>query len=544
MTALVSVDSLCVDFASVSGTVNAVRDVSFDVAPGEILGIVGESGSGKSVSCRAMLGLLPRHARVGGRIIYDGQDVSTLTTAARHALRGREISMIFQNPSSHLDPLMTIGEQVAEPLRRLFGMDRGAARRRALELLEVVRIRDAARRLNAYPHQLSGGMKQRVLIAAALACEPRLLLADEPTTALDVTVQAGILELLRTLNAERGLSIVLVSHDLGVIGEICDRVVVMRGGEIVEQGPVGDVVRNPRNRYTRELIGSQPARLGSMTSESTAATPLLTADRLSVHFGGKSGLAMRLNRPAHVVRALDDVSLEVREGETFGIVGESGSGKSTFARAVIGLVRASAGEIRYDGRPIASLDPVRTKAFRRDVQMIFQSPYDSLNPRMRIIDIIAEPIWRHALGDRAAALDRAAELMDRVELDRSLARRRPRQLSGGQCQRVSIARALALSPRLLIADEVTSALDVTIQAQVLRLLARLKEQQDLTIIYISHDLAVVRRFCHRVAVFQHGRLVESGETGAVFDAPTQAYTRTLIDSAPDLDGRMASAVAP
>ncbi len=542
MTSLVSVESLRVDFTSASGTVNAVRDVSFDVAPGEILGIVGESGSGKSVSCRALLGLLPRHARIDGRIVYDGRDLSTMSAAEKTALRGREISMIFQNPSSHLDPLMTIGEQVAEPLRRLFGMERRAARERALALLDIVRIRDAARRMNAYPHQLSGGMKQRVLIAAALACEPRLLLADEPTTALDVTVQAGILDLLRTLNAERGLSVILVSHDLGVIGEVCDRVVVMRGGEIVEQGRVSDVVTRPRNRYTRELIGSQPGRLPSMAGEKVTGTPLLAAEGLCVHFSDRAAFSGLVKRSDPVVRALDDVSLTVQRGETFGIVGESGSGKSTFARAVIGLVRASAGEIRYDGRPTAALDPAQTKQFRRDVQMIFQSPYDSLNPRMRVLDIIAEPIWRHGLADRATALDQAAELMQRVELDSSLARRRPRQLSGGQCQRVSIARALALSPRLLIADEVTSALDVTIQAQVLRLLARLKTERDLTIIYISHDLAVVRRFCNRVAVFQHGRLVESGDTQAVFDAPSQAYTRTLVDSAPDLDGRVKAAL--
>ncbi len=542
MKPLVEIDSLAVDFTTPDGVVNAVRGVGFKVEPGEILGIVGESGSGKSVSCRALLGLLPRHARVGGRIVYDGRELSTLTPAELAAVRGRQVSMIFQNPSSHLDPLMTIGEQVAEPMKFHFGLDRRAARRRALELLEVVRIQDAGTRMNAYPHELSGGMKQRVLIACALACEPRLLLADEPTTALDVTVQAGILRLLRTLNRERGLSMILVSHDLGVVAEVCDRVVVMRGGEVVEQGTVTDVVRQPRNAYTRELIDSQPGRLEMSSGRHARPAPLLEVKGLRVRFARRGGTVAFGGDKTQGIDALADVSLDVHAGETFGIVGESGSGKSTLARAVLGLVDTSAGSIRYDGRALAGLDKSERARFRRDVQMVFQSPYDSLNPRMRVLDAIAEPIWRHRLADPGEAGERAAELMDMVELSPALARRKPRQLSGGQCQRVAIARALALSPRLLIADEVTSALDVTIQAQVLRLLARLKEMRDLTIIYISHDLAVVRRFCNRVAVLKQGRLMEVGYTRTVFESPSSEYTRELIASAPDLDALRGGAV--
>jgi len=531
---LVSVQGLSVTFPGDKGPVQAVRNVSFDLRPGEILGIVGESGSGKSVTCRALLGLLPQRATVGGRILYDGKDLTA--PGALQAARGREISMIFQNPASHLDPLMTIGDHVAEPLRFHRGLSAAEARAEALALLEAVKIRDAEARMRAFPHQLSGGMKQRVLIASALACKPRLLLADEPTTALDVTVQAGILDLLRELNRERGLSMALVSHDLGVIAEICDRVIVMRGGEIVEDGPVREVARNPQHEYTRLLIGSQPGRLPQMAEAQETPAGLLELKGLEVHFPGRSRLGGAAPQP---IRAADGITLSVAEGECFGIVGESGSGKSTVARAVVGLNPVTGGQILFDGKAATGLSGEELTRFRRSVQMVFQSPFDSLNPRMSVQRIIAEPIWRHGLAKRGEALERAFELMDMVELPRSFAGRRPGQLSGGQCQRVGIARALALSPRVLIADEVTSALDVTIQAQILRLLTRLRKERGLTILYISHDLTVVKKFCDRVAVFRHGKLVETGATADLFAAPQTDYTRELIAAAPDLDAAIA-----
>lgn len=527
---LISIKNLSVSFPGETGPVRAVKDVSFELEEGEILGIVGESGSGKSVTCRAMLGLLPRRATLGGQILHHGQDLTR--PEAMRAARGREISMIFQNPASHLDPLMTIGDQVAEPLIHHFGMSRTEARTEALKLLDAVQIRDAAGRMRAYPHQLSGGMKQRVLIATALACRPNLLLADEPTTALDVTVQAEILTLLKTLNRERKLTMALVSHDLGVIAEICHRVIVMRHGEIVEAGKIGDLVRAPRHEYTRLLINSQPGRLPQMADKAQETAPVIELRNLSVHFPGKGPSA---------VRAVDGVSLSVGQGECLAIVGESGSGKSTVARAVIGLNRPTGGDILYEGKSVIGLTSAAQIDFRRKVQMVFQSPFDSLNPRMTARKTIAEPLWRHGLATRAQAMDRALELMDMVELPRTLADRRPGMLSGGQCQRVGIARALALSPRVLIADEVTSALDVTIQAQILKLLTRLRKEQDLTVIYISHDLTVVRKFCDRVAVFRSGKLVESGETAALFSAPAADYTRDLIAAAPDLDQAVAGA---
>jgi len=535
---LVSVQGLSVTFAGDKGPVQAVRNVSFDLRPGEVLGIVGESGSGKSVTCRAMLGLLPRRATIGGRILYEGKDLTA--PGALQAARGREISMIFQNPASHLDPLMTIGDHVAEPLRFHFGLSPAEARAEALALLEAVKIRDSEARMRAFPHQLSGGMKQRVLIASALACKPRLLLADEPTTALDVTVQAGILDLLRELNRERGLSMALVSHDLGVIAEICDRVIVMRGGEIVEEGPIREVARNPQHEYTRLLIGSQPGRLPQMAEAQETPAGLLELRGLEVHFPGRSRLGGGAPQP---IRAADGITLSVAEGECFGIVGESGSGKSTVARAVVGLNPVTGGQILFDGKPATGLSGDERTRFRRAVQMVFQSPFDSLNPRMSVQRIIAEPIWRHGLAKRGDAMARALELMDMVELPRSFAGRRPGQLSGGQCQRVGIARALALSPRVQIADEVTSALDVTIQAQILRLLTRLRKERGLTILYISHDLTVVKKFCDRVAVFRHGKLVETGATADLFADPQTDYTRELIAAAPDLDAALDAAIA-
>ncbi|QFG36250.1 peptide/nickel transport system ATP-binding protein [Paracoccus pantotrophus] len=518
---LLSIRDLSVSF----GDVSVVRNVSFDLHPGEVLGIVGESGSGKSITCRALMGLLPEYAQVSGQIRFDGQDMTRADTTAMRALRGRYMSMIFQNPSSHLDPLRTIGHHIAEPIR----LHRTASNvtDRVLEILRAVRINDPAQRMRAYPHELSGGMKQRVMIGGAIACAPRILLADEPTTALDVTVQAHILKVLRDLNRELGLAVILVSHDLAVVAQMCDRVLVMRSGEVLEQGSSAEILRNPGHDYTRLLIASQPDRLELPPRPVPGETSLFSIRNLDVTYqtGGLLGRGRG-------VRALQDVSLDIRKGECFGIVGESGSGKSTMAKVLMRLVTPSSGQVLYRGADVHGLHGNDLLGYRRKVQMAFQNPFDSLNPAMTVIEAIAEPLRRHGLADAATARKRALEMMALVELPEEYAHRRPRQLSGGQCQRVGIARALILDPEVLVADEITSALDVTIQAQILRLLARLRRERDLTVIYISHDLDVVRKLCDRIAVFRAARLVESGETAQVLDQPQSEYTALLRDSVP------------
>ena len=524
---LLEVENLSVAF----GGFDAVRGVSFHVEPGEIVGIVGESGSGKSVTCRAVMGLLPGAARASGRVRLEGRDLLTLGDADWCAIRGRDVGMIFQNPASHLDPLRRIGRQIAAPMVRHLGIGWGEGMRRAVKLLDDVGIRDPERRARSYPHEFSGGMKQRAMIAAAIGCGPKLLIADEPTTALDVTVQARILGLLKDLNRERGLAIVLISHDLGVVADICSRVVVMRGGEVVEQGPTGAVIDNPAHPYTRLLIESQPGRRRhSAAAAPQEAAPLLDVEGLSVSFPVRRGLLGGLAGKGEDFRALDGIDLRVAAGETVGIVGESGSGKSTLARAVIRQNRPAGGSIRLDGQDVRALNGEALTAFRRRVQMVFQNPYDSLNPRMTIAEAVAEPIWRHGLADRKAARLRADELLEMVELPAALRDRKPRQLSGGQCQRVGLARALALEPQLLIADEITSALDVTTQAQILELLMRLQRERSLALLYISHDLSVVSSICQRVYVFKAGRVVEQGPAADVLSAPQEPYTRELVGS--------------
>jgi peptide/nickel transport system ATP-binding protein len=535
---LVSIRNLSVDIVAAGSAVPAVRNVSFDIMPGDILGIVGESGSGKSVTCRAVLGLLPAAARLSGQILFQGKDLATMAESEMEKIRGRDISMIFQNPSSHLDPIMKIGAQIGEPLRQHQGISASKARAAGIRVLEDVRIAEPERRIDSYPHQLSGGMKQRAMIAAAISCGARLLLADEPTTALDVTVQARILELLKGLKESRQLSIVLVSHDLGVIAQLCNRIMVMRRGEIVEQGETSTIVADPQHEYTRLLIASQPGRRQpAVRSTATHAAPILLAVRnLVVSFPRPAGIRETLTRSDRTFRAVDEVSFEVRSGESLAIVGESGSGKSTIARSIIGLIRPSGGTLHCDGQDVTALTGDALRRFRRSAQMIFQSPYDSLNPRLAVGEAIAEPMIQHGLMTPKAARHRVGELMEMVELSPDLARRRPHELSGGQCQRIGIARALALSPRLLIADEITSALDVTIRAQILDLLRRLRDSQRLTMIYVSHDLAVVRTFCDRVAVMKGGRIVEMGEVSDVLGQPKEAYTQELLASVPKLFG--------
>ena len=526
---LVSVEDLRISFDTRHGQVDAVKGVSFDIRRGEALGIVGESGSGKSVVCRALLQLLAPNARVtSGRILHEGTDVLAMSATELNRFRGEKAAMIFQDPSTHLDPIMKIGEQVAEGLMIHRKLPRAEAKAQAVRMLDDMKIRDPERRALAYPHELSGGMRQRVMIAGALACSPGLLIADEPTTALDVTVQAQILALLGTIRKERNLTVVLVSHDLGVIGDVCDRIIVMKDGAIVETGTTEEILTAPKAEYTRNLIRSQPSLLPDRAPTRSGGADILSIENLSVKFAAPRRLSdFMTGTPAHVVKAVDNVSLSVRRGGSLGIVGESGSGKSTLARAIVGLVPINQGTIRIDG-------PSDKQGRARVVQMAFQDPYLSLNPAYTIEQTLAEPFIAHQLCARSEVSERVRWLMKTVELPVELLRRKSGQLSGGQRQRVGIARALAMSPDILIADEVTSALDVSIQAQILGLFARLQSELGLTLIMISHDLAVVRHLCEDVAVMQHGKLVEYGRSIDVLRHPRTEYTQSLLDAAPKL----------
>ena len=546
MSALVEVEDLAIDFATRSGTVRALRGVSFAVMPGEALGIVGESGSGKTVACRAILKLIAANARVrAGHILFEGRDVLAMDSTELERFRGEQAAMIFQNPSTHLDPIMTVGRQVGEAMVIHRGFSWAKARARTIELLEDMQIVEARRRVDAYPHELSGGMRQRVMIAAALACEPTLLIADEPTTALDVTVQAQILGLLRRIRRERRLSLMLVSHDLGVVAEMCDRVVVMRDGVVLETGPVDRILQSPHHEYTRRLIASQPALMHPAVRRDddhakTSEKPRVAVEGLKVEFRSAQGLGgWLMRRPTHKIVAVDGVSFRLGRADTLGIVGESGSGKSSVARAMIGLVPAAGGQVSVNGGPLARLLSDRSLAEQRKMQMVFQDPFLSLNPAFTVAQTLAEPLRQHRLCSEREIRPRIGELMKKVDLPSSLLGRRTTQLSGGQRQRVGIARALALEPEILIADEVTSALDVTIQAQILGLFEQLRREIALTLILISHDLAVVRYLCDEVVVMQHGRVIEHGPTAAVLDSPREDYTRTLIAAIP----RMSRATA-
>jgi ABC-type glutathione transport system ATPase component len=543
----VVVENLGVEFETSRGTVTALRGISFHLERGEVLGLVGESGSGKSVACHSIVRLLPRNARVtSGRVLVSGHDVLALPRRDLLALRGQRVAMIFQNPSTHLDPLMTVGDQVGEALRHHLGMGRRQARRKAIELLASVRIAEPERRVTAFPHELSGGMKQRVMIAAALACEPQVLIADEPTTALDVTVQASILELLKRLRDERGLSIVLVSHDLGVVADICDRVVVMKDGLVVESGERESVLFAPQADYTKRLIAAHP-ELGrpreriAEQQDRAGPTALLRVEGLTVEFQSRGALALV---GGHRVKAVNDVTFELLPGDTLGLVGESGSGKSTVARALVGLVRPTAGSVLYRGKPLGELRGDERLDYRRAVQMVFQDPYTSLNPRLTVAETLAEPLLRHGLKSSRNVARRVLELMEAVELSSALKNRRPHQLSGGQRQRVGIARALSLEPEVLVADEITSALDVTIQAQILELLRRLREEMSLTVLFISHDLGVVDQVCADVAVMNMGRIVERGPSERILANPEQEYTRRLLAAVPRMYPLTAGRGAP
>ncbi len=537
---LLAVRDLTVAVDALDGERILLDRVSVDLARGEVLGLVGESGSGKSLLCRTLVGLMPSRAihRSGGSILLDGQEIAGADEAALQAIRGARIGMIFQNPTSHLDPVMRIGDQIVEGVVFHQRLSREAAKSLALDIMGQVGFTDPPRQFSSYAHEFSGGMRQRAMIAIALACNPEILIADEPTTALDVTIQAQILHLLLDLRDKRGLSIILVTHDLGVVAQTCDRIAVMRQGRIVETGGKRQILKAPQADYTKTLISSHP----SMPVEPDAATvapaarsadvrPLIEIDDLAVRFQTGGGL---FSKRKHF-SAVDGVSLQIWPGETVGIVGESGSGKSTLARAMLGLTPASSGHVSFNGSSLRLQRTQALQALRTQAAMVFQDPYNSLNPRMTIGEMLSEVLTVQKKIPAVQIPARVNELLDLVELDRSFAQRKPRTMSGGQCQRAGIARALAIDPRVIVADECIAALDVTIQAQIVALFRKLVATMDLTLVFIAHDLPVVRSLCQRVIVMHHGRIVEEGPSDAVFANPREAYTAGLIDAIPDID---------
>ncbi|CAP43424.1 ABC transporter ATP-binding protein [Bordetella petrii] len=527
-TPLLSVRNLTIALPAGGDRRYAVRDISYDVRAGEILCIVGESGSGKSMSANAIMGLLPDYlAPQSGQILLRGADLLQQDEARLQSMRGKDMAMIFQEPLSALNPLMTVGEQIAEVMRVHNAYPGEARNRRVLELLEFVGLPDPATLYHVYPFRLSGGQRQRVMIAMALALEPALLIADEPTTALDVTTQAQILALIARIQKEKGMGVMFVTHDFGVVAEIAHRVAVMERGELVEQGPAEQILNAPQHPYTRRLIAAVPRRRADAGSASDTAAPVLDVRNLSkTYVTGRGWLGHK-----RVVRAVDDVSFSVRRGQTLGIVGESGSGKSTIGKCLLKLIGINGGQLIFDGRDIAGLSENQFRPLRKDIQMIFQDPFASLNPRHTVGRIISDgPV---ASGQpRAQAEARARELLDLVGLDASAFDRYPNQFSGGQRQRIGIARALALEPKILVADESVSALDVSVQAQVLQLLHRLQQQLQIALIFITHDLRVAAQICHSVLVMHQGKVVEYGSPAQIFDQPRHPYTQKLIAAVP------------
>ena len=541
-TPLVQIENLRVTFPSDGQAVEAVRDVSFDIHPGETLAIVGESGSGKSVTALALMRLLDYDGgRIsGGRMLFDmGRpapvDLASVPQSRMRTLRGSQIGMIFQEPSTALNPVLTIGRQLTEGLRKHKGLSRSAARARALELLQETRVSDPVRRLDQYPHDLSGGMRQRVMIAMALACEPRLLIADEPTTALDVTTQAEILALIDRLRQKTGAAILFITHDMGVVAQIADRVVVLKSGEKVEEGPVDRIFSAPKHPYTKRLLAAVP-RLGDLRGkplpEPQITAPdaeLLRVENLTTRFPVTGGLWRRTKGRVH---AVEDVSFAIKPGQTLALVGESGCGKTSVGRSILRLTAPDAGRILLEGQDIAHLSQTDLRQARAKMQMIFQDPYGSLNPMRRLADQVAEPLRNFTKLEKSACMARVADLFRRVGLPSDLLGRYPHELSGGQRQRVAIARALAINPKLIVADEAVSALDVSVQAQVLDLLMELQADLGLSYLFISHDMAVVERVSHQVAVMFGGRIVESGPRTAVLENPQHPYTRDLLRAVP------------
>ncbi len=532
---LLSIQDLSIVLPKSGDRSYAVDRLSLDIAENEIVCLVGESGSGKSMTAHAILGLLPPRVSIDAksRVLLEGTDLTKLDAAQMRKLRGERISMVFQEPMSALNPLQRIGAQVAEALllHNTAGLSASAIEERCIAIIDAVGLPQPRQIVRSYPFQLSGGQRQRVMIAMALLNNPRLLLADEPTTALDVTTQRQILDLIQTLQTERRMGVLFITHDFGVVADIADRVVVMRHGRVVEQGPRDEVLRHPQHDYTKALIAAVPGRHARSTPTSgTAAEPLLKIEQLKKTFVSKSGLFS----PPRTVVAADGIDLVIQEGETVSVVGESGSGKSTLGRMVMQLMAPDSGRIFFAGRPILGQDAAALRAYRKQVQIIFQDPFASLNPRQKVGDAIARGPMIYGTP-RTEAMKAAAALLDRVGLGASAIDRFPHEFSGGQRQRISIARALALKPRLLIADEAVSALDVSIQAQVLALLAELKAELGLTMMFITHDLRVAAEISNSVVVMQKGRIVERGAPGQLFSNPQHAYTRTLLGAMPGLD---------
>jgi ABC-type glutathione transport system ATPase component len=559
---LVAIDGLQVEFKTDGGTIVAVDGVSFSVNPGETVCLVGESGSGKSVTSLSLMRLVEfGGGRIsGGRLKFtprmgDSVDLAKASQDFMRELRGDQIGMIFQEPMTSLNPVFTVERQLVDGLKAHRGLKRDQARARALELLRGVRVPEPERRLKQYPHELSGGMRQRVVIAMAMACEPRLLIADEPTTALDVTIQAEILALIDRLKRENHMAVLFVTHDMAVVAQMADRVVVMYGGKIVEEGDVEAIFENPQADYTRMLLAAVP-KLGEMRG-TTAPAPmrrigdfasagpsvsslrpepprLLEVKNLTTRYPVRGGVLRRVVANVH---AVEDVSFSINVGQTFSLVGESGCGKSSCGRSILRLVEPQSGEVWLNGREIRGLRQTELREVRRDMQTVFQDPFASLNPLRRLRDQVAEPLINFGLASKSEIVDRVGELFDRVDLPRSFLNRYPHELSGGQRQRVAIARAIASHPSLVIADEAVSALDVSVQAQVLNLLAELQADLGLSFLFISHDIAVVERISHYVGVMYLGRLVEVGPRPAVFEDARHPYTKTLMAAVPVADPR-------
>ncbi|PYE87911.1 ABC transporter ATP-binding protein [Phyllobacterium leguminum] len=557
---LLSVQNLRVSFLSDGRWTSVVHDISFSIEAGTTVAIVGESGSGKSVTSLALMRLLaPGSSRIEGDIRFSGKLLSTMNDAAIRRIRGNEIAMIFQEPMTSLNPSLTIGFQLGEVLMTHRGMGKAQAEAEAVRLMERVRIPSAATRIHDFPHRLSGGMRQRVMIAMALACRPKLLIADEPTTALDVTIQAQILDLIRELQREEGMSVLFITHDMGVVAEIADRTIVMLQGRIVESGMTAEIFNTPKHPYTRALLSAVP-KLGSMQGEArpkkfieidrdtglpveaeesgeTAsaqivakpANPVLEVKNLRKYFDIRKGLFSRVVGRVH---AVENVSFDIAQGETLALVGESGCGKSTTGRAIMRLSDPTSGEIRLDGEEILSLSPSRFRERRRDMQLIFQDPFASLNPSMKVGEAVAEPMIAHGLCSPRQARERVGELLRQVGLGPEISDRYPHEFSGGQRQRIAIARALSLRPKLIVADEAVSALDVSIKAQVVNLMLDLQRDLGLAFLFISHDMAVVERISHRVAVMYLGEIVEIGTRADIFSDPRHPYTKRLLSAVP------------
>ena len=538
---VLSVRDLTVKVHLDGGTRTLIDNVALDLAKGEILGLVGESGSGKSLLCRSLVRLMPSSLIKieQGTVLLEGRDLTAVSDAEMLQVRGGEIGMIFQNPTSHLDPVMRIGDQIAEGIRYHQGLGAREARAAAVEILTQVGFPDPARQYDSYPHEFSGGMRQRAMIGVALSCNPKILIADEPTTALDVTIQAQILKLLMDIRDKRGLSIILITHDLGIVAQTCDRIAVMRNGKLLEQGPKRTILSRPQDPYTINLINSHPSMpdeaappVAVIAPTETTVRPLLEIDDLHVRF--KTGGSL-FKASTKTVSAVAGVSLRVMPGETIGIVGESGSGKSTLARAILGLTPISAGHVSFDGIDLAQQRTAGLAKLRREAAMVFQDPYNALNPRLTIGQMLGEVLKVQGKVPVAGIPARIGELLDLVGLEREFANRKPRSMSGGQCQRAGIARALAVDPKLVIADECVAALDVTIQAQIIALFRELTAKMNLTLMFIAHDLAIVRNLCERVVVMYHGEIVEEGLSQEVFSRPKHPYTAALIAAIPDID---------